>query len=196
MRKLLCADFSVSRACQLAHVQRFSFFLSFFFPLAPPSLAREGGKREGNILKRNLQKRHESYLTKIQPKQAQLGDYKCGGRSRAGSERSSSACFSPTAPTLSFFSRKRKQKGILCGGSVRGELSAGCQRWEEEGPRRCSPSCCWWSRTSGSWGASGVLASGWGGSISPWMLSSGCWCWRGWRAYVLPGLLLPGQPSH
>lgn len=83
MRKLLCADFSVSsRACQLARVQHLSF-------LSP--ISRERGRGKRNILKRNLQKRHGSYLTKIQPKQAQLGDYKCGGRSRAGSGSSSAA---------------------------------------------------------------------------------------------------------
>jgi len=78
----------------------------------------------------------------IQPKQAQLGDDKRGGRSRAGAERGGSGeagAFPPTAAP-SFFSRKRKQKGILCGGSVWGGLQAGHQRWEE-GPRHHGPSC-------------------------------------------------------
>lgn len=59
-----------------------------------------------------------------------------------GSERSSvgkAVCPPPTAP--SFFSRKRKQKGISCRGSGWGEQPAGCQQLEE-GPRHCSPWCC------------------------------------------------------
>lgn len=47
-------------------------------------------------------------------------------------------CVPPsTAP--SFFSRKRKQKGISCRGSGWGEQPAVCQ-WLEEGPQHCSPS--------------------------------------------------------
>lgn len=61
-----------------------SLFFSSFFLI---SREREGVGREENILKRNLQKRHGSHLTKIQPKQAQLGNYKRGGRSRARGRR-------------------------------------------------------------------------------------------------------------
>lgn len=85
-----------------------------------PHLQREGAGRERNILKRNLQKRHGSYLTKIQPKQAQLGDYKCGGRSRAGSGSGSAGEAAAAPPAPGCFSRKRKQKVMLCAGSVWG----------------------------------------------------------------------------
>lgn len=52
------------RASWLAFNISLFFSLPFFSLLSPPALERGGGEK-GNILKRNLQKRHGSYLTKI-----------------------------------------------------------------------------------------------------------------------------------
>lgn len=101
-------------------------------------------------------------------------------------------CVSPPSTSPSFFSRKRKQKGISCRGSGWGEQPAGCQ-WLEEGPRCCSPWCCClsWGLVGsplGVWQAGGAaslpcLLGGSRGFCSPGSLLA--------RATISPNLLLP-----
>lgn len=109
-----------------------------------------------------------------------------------GSECSSvgkAVCVPPTAP--SFFSRKRKQKGISCRGSGWGEQPTGCQQLEE-GPQHCSPWCCCLS-----WGLVGSPLGVWqaGGAAS--LVCHSLWLFReGAEGSALPGHCWPEQPSH
>lgn len=176
------------------------FSLSLFFLFSPPSLERGGGERGEHLKKKSAEKTWEllnKNLTQTSP--AGGLQMRCG-RSRAGASKERQACSTTTptpTPALSFFSRKRKQKGILCGGSVWGELPAGCQR-QEEGHQHCSPSCLGGAGPGACGEPFGVLASGRGQHLfcgcSP--LAAGtafAFPWQGAEGSLCsPGSLLAG----